>query len=244
MNNRRVKRLRRSEDSSKLTSRPVAVETGNLQKIKTSEALEWNDDESRKLEDAIEMERKAHDLMWRLFDGNEKAAMREHLEGVIVHVKDTYGDDLRGLVDALKYSRQNVANAGEKTKRYTKGDEYETPEALHSPPHLEMLRTMEWMRDSDDINLHHALWFSTMMLFPAIKDWILTQPLSNKANCKFWIESRIGRSINDLLGPMSEGLTLEGWVRDLRAEYVALNGFASPQFQVRQIEEQEKKKKK
>jgi hypothetical protein len=223
-----MKRSREEEEKTP-TSRPVTIKADNLKKIRMSEVLQWNENESKKFEEAVEQERKARDLMWLLFDGNEKEKMRQHLDGIITHVKELYGANLEGLVTDLTYSKQTRSN-GDKIKRFTKGEHYESAESKHIPTRLEFLKTMEWMRDSDDVNLHHALWFASLLLFPAISDWLLTQPLSNKENCKFWIKHCIEPSLTELLGPMSEGITLEGWVRDLRAEYVTLCGFAFPEF--------------
>lgn len=230
MNNKRS----RDNDSDELTSRPVAIKASNLEKLKISEALKWNDNECEKFEKAVEQERKTHDLLWKLFDGKEKEAMRNHLDGIITHVKDTYGEDLQGLVADLTYSRQDTAQTSktEKIKRYTKGEDFgRTDVNRHQATRLQYLKIMEWMRDSDDTNLHHALWFASLIIFPAIKEYVLSQPLVKREGCKHWIEHRIAPSINDLLGPFSEGLTLAGWVRDLRAEYVTLCGFSFPKFQ-------------
>lgn len=164
----------------------------------------------------IEQYRKDNDLMWELFDGKEREKLIRYLEGVIVNVKEHYGENLEKLPARVAYSKSDDSDL----------------ELLPVPPPGEILDILNWLCYNPKINMQHVMLFFSISLRPGVYQYFMSDEvkLTNKARFELWVQKMLVPECDSI----SSGwismtrVTPENFVRSLRTSYVKWNSLPMP----------------
>lgn len=159
----------------------------------------------------LEVYRKEKDIMYKLMDGTEIETLWHHLNGVIENIKEEYGKDLSGMRNTIAYTKQRDAHA---------------MESVGGPSLEKILEILEWIRDSEDVNIMMALWFFSVYSRPSITRWLETAPLNDKKQFDIFRDRILAPESEKLIG--GHGPSIDDYVRFLRAEYINRCGLPIP----------------